>query len=266
MPPEKNNNSPFLTRSMLSFGEGASFKLRIRSQAKDALPIAIRGVTKDGPFSNIHIPSGSFNATTQDFNLTDIPMFLSVTDSNSSFLRGQCHITLQLLVNGEIVQDLCAGYVSVLGGISWPQTNIQSSIPGRGQFVTIAGADPAIDAEIVDEVPQETTWRLLGMRFAFVTDAAVANRIVHVVLKNGSTVIADIVSGTAQTGGTTKNYSVVFGLGAGTFADDNDIIIPAPSDFWLPSGFDIATTITNRQPDDDLGAATYYVERFIETV
>ena len=122
---------PFITRDMLSFGRTTSLKLRVVSQANAVATFYIRVVTREGKskFSATTLSTGAMSTST--FNIPDIPTLISVRDDDGNFTQGSCYVTLSLLMDNDVVYELCSGYIYQQKGISWPIGSANDPIPNR---------------------------------------------------------------------------------------------------------------------------------------
>lgn len=257
---------PFLTREMLRFGNKAKVELQIQAVSVDAGEVKIRGYNRSGFFEYSHSVTGGGTTSSETFAIPDLPIGLSVIDDGSWFVQGECYATVSLLINGEVVQDLCSGFVFYGKGISFPVANSIDTRPGGGQIVTISGTNPAAGAEVSMSVPSGQIYRILAINFSLTTDANAANRRVHVQFQSETTgMTIDCYGDTDQAASVSRTYScAAFGATPAT-TDDNDIIIPIPQDIYLPAGGDIKTATTNKQAGDDYGIPRVLVERFFSS-
>ncbi|MBA7569125.1 hypothetical protein ES708_10863 [subsurface metagenome] len=132
----------------------------------------------------------------------------------------------------------------------------------HGRIVSITGTDPAAGAEISEVVPARRRWRILAVRFTFVTLAEVADRIVHLHLDDGTNSFTDICVTTVHTASTTKVYNFA-NFGSTQLAPVDCLYIPLPP-FPLLEGYRIRTETENIAGDDDLSAPQLLVEEWID--
>lgn len=247
---------------MLGFEYATSFQLQIRSKATAVRTIDIRGITKDGPFIFKHITTADSGTKTENFSLTDLPIFVSVLDPVGLLGAGGGYITLNLVINGNALYNLVAGYTGFNTVLSWPPAAYEPQTIPSGRQIPLVGADPAAGAEISVTNDAEEQWVILGISFTLVTDATVANRMVHLVFKEGSFVYAECIAGLAQGASLTRKYTCYPTTPGGTLAEDNDIIIPIPRRIKMMDTNDIITETTNLQAGDNFGAPTLLFERY----
>lgn len=253
---------PFLTRKMLDFQEATTFGLRIVSQAAQTDVVTIRGATKAGAFTLKHTPTNDSVPKTEDFNLPDLPLWITISMTSVNILRGDCFVTASLIINGDLIQDLTSGYISSNRGVSWPTTDLQESQPPIGLYTSANGSDPAAGNNISITVPDNQMWRVHNVKFQLVAAAAAASRVVHVLFTRGSLVVYEGISATAQIISETKNYHVQHQTVGGSVAAADEIIIPMPPYIDLFPGDTITTVTDAKNAGDNYGIPTAGFERF----
>lgn len=260
MPDFDIRNLPFLTRKMLSFESAASFSLRVTVQSTDTIPIAVTGATKDGSFTFSIIPTNDRAPQDFDLGISDLPLWVSVLDTETEYERGQLYVIVSLLVNGNPVHQLTAGYVYRQNGITYPATSNVEPSSSFGALVMSSSADPAAGAEISYTSPDFTFQKIRGARFTLVTSATVANRRVHVVVTPIGGPALNFISSVDQPASTTRHYTLAPISGLGTYSDDNDIIIPISPDLVIPGVSTVTTETTNIQVGDNFSVMSLYCE------
>lgn len=255
---------PFVTRHMLDFEFATKFELVTNYKVSDAVPFTVAGATKSGTFSYKVVPTVATGTTELRFPLNDLPIWVSVVDTDYATEKGDTYVSVDLAINNNTVQSLCAGYVYTTHGISWPQTTRQDSGAVRGKITSSGSTDPAAGSEMSLVVPTGETWRIISIRFTLVTDANVANRRVHLKFTGGSETMIEAISGTDHVASTTRVYTCYFTGGGATLAEDNDIIIPLPQNFMATAGTTISSQTTNKQAGDNFSFMEVNYERFFE--
>lgn len=262
MEPDNFSPTPFITRKMLSFEHGIAFSLQLRSHGVTGTQIKIQGVTKEGPFTLTQTVSATGAEVSNTFRIPDIPIFLSVVDTDLSINQGQCFVRVSLLANGVEIRQLTTGYVYQFHSVAWPEYAAPDMVPNHGFFKTVSGADPAANVEATLSVASNELWRILKFTVTLVTDANAANRRVHFVIGSGATSSIDCFSTVDQTASLTRKYSVAAYGAVPDETDDDDIIVAMPQDMWLVSGGTIATATVSRQATDNFGVISALVESF----
>jgi hypothetical protein len=257
------NDYPFVWRKMLDFQEGASFDMRLRTNSDTTGTIIVRGATKQGPFSFAAALDGAFADQEFTFHISDIPIWVSVIDQDNVFTRGQVYTTLSLMVNGQIVHMLCAGYCYSALSPTFPATEFKETTAAHGRWLQLSSTNPAAGDELSLSITGAQRTLVRAVRFTLVTDANAANRFVHLVFTLNSGAVLNFFSSVAQTATTTRNYTCVPIGAAGAFSEDNDILIPIPPDFLIDGGTSIDTETTGKQAGDNFGVMNVIVERWI---
>jgi len=252
---------PFVTRDMLKFGRSAGLRLFISVVGRTTANLILRFATRDGISEHTIAYTGTGARQTFSVNITDIPMFLSLTTETFTVIQGDLYATVDLQINQETVQNLCSGYVYRLHSISWPISNNPDIIPNRGGIRMLNGANPAAGSEVADTVPAGQMWRILQFVVTLVTDANAANRRVHLQIDNNSFAGPDIFGSVDQAASTTRKYSFIVGGSALDEADDNDIIVPLPEHLYVLGSGSVNTVTTNLQAGDDFGFTMYCIEQ-----
>lgn len=265
--PEKESRLkfPFTVRDMLAFEHGAAFSLRIKSQSTIAQTVIIRGMTAEGLFAFKHIMTADSTITEQVFRITDVPVWVSVTDYDEVLHQGEAYISLNIEINGDTLYELCAGLVYWGKSISWPTSNSQDKRPGGGRITSVTSANPAAGAEASITVPDGQIWRLIATQITLVTSATVANRRVHIVPILDSAQEIHCISPIDQAASLSRQYSAAFYAVPAVNSDDNDILVNLPQNILLKAGETIDTQTVNLQTGDDFSAMKVLAEIFFDT-
>ncbi len=262
MPPEKELTLPFLTREMLQFEHGATFGLRVRSQTNRAEMITVRGMTREGAFTFSHVTDGTGNLIEQTFAIPDMPIMVSAVDVGNVYIQGEAFVALSVTVNGDLLQELASGYVHGLHGVSWPSQTLEDPRPGGGVISVLRPANPAVATDLEIEVTNGEVWRFMALRLTLVTDANVADRRAHVRIDFGVQPLIDAYSDIDQTASLTRLYSAAsFGTQPSAINDD-DILIPFPSDIFLNVSMSVETEVLNLQAGDQIQDVQLLIERW----
>lgn len=257
-----NFKVPFLTRKMLSFEHATTFSVRIRSKSFANSTVTIRGFTSEGVFNFNHTVVNTALTQSQTFRIPDIPIMLCVADEVNILNQGETFVTVDLLINGDKVAELCSGLVYQSKGISYPATNILDKRPGGGQLTYVAGTNPAAGAEIVEFVPSNEVWRIMAAKFTLTTDANVANRRVHLFFQTGGTGITRFYNDIDHAASLARIYNFSQHSDMVDREDNTQIMAPMPQNIILINGVRIATSTTNKQAGDQFSSISFYVERW----
>jgi len=215
-----------------------------------------------------HVPNTDRTAASSDYPL-GCGWLKSITAIASSGSPVYAHVFIRVdLVRGKgagatVLQTLMQGPVSALTRRAWPGSPISASIEGPGAIRSITGTDPAANVEISETVPTGARWRPLSWRATLVTDANVANRVVDLIVDDGTNVIVQRSAISVQAASSTFAYIAAQGGDLGS-SGNNQILIPWPAGLWLPAGFRIRTSTLNRQATDNWGAPQMLVEESLE--
>lgn len=132
----------------------------------------------------------------------------------------------------------------------------------HGRIRSITGTDPAAGAEISETVPDRLRWLIRGVYFTFTTSATVANRLVHLIIDDGTNIIAKICVVVAHAADTAKDYS---------FANYGSTQINPVDCFYLPipllplvAGYRIRTSTDLIEGDDDFSAPQLLIEEWTD--
>lgn len=235
---------------MLDFEFGTTFGIRIITQSTFTGIVTIRGATKSGPFVYKHTTDVALAATNSTFQLNDIPLWVTVVDTEGVYVSGQCYVRVQLVLNGDALHELAAGYVWRNRGLSYPPIDSEAQSMTKGINTTIAVGAPGAGNEFSSGVSLETQLRLQGLRFLLTASATVANRRVHLQFKRGGTVLYETFAAVDHTASQAMFYSCWPVPTAGAYNHDNDILIPIPDGLILGENDTVNTATVNLQAGD----------------
>lgn len=261
-PEEKIVSLPFVTRKQLDFEFATTFALTLGYQTTTSSAIVVAGFTKAGAFRHKFNPVTTGVLTYETLSLPDVPIGVSVIDVNNGFEQGSLFCQLFLDINKTSALELCAGLVHTTKSISWPHNTSIDPRPGGGHLDTVQGTDPAAGVEISETVPGNEVWKIIAVRFTLVTAAVAVSRRVHLQIVNEGAIIFDTFNDVDQIISETKAYTCAAFGDLPDRTDDNDILIPIPSNLVLDEGSIIRTSTTNLDAGDNFGAPSIYVEKF----
>lgn len=142
------------------------------------------------------------------------------------------------------------------------KTNVYGVRDGKtGSVYTVAGSDPAAGAEVTYTVGSGQALLLKGIRFALVTDATVANRVVALQIKDDAGVVVFETSAAInQAASLTYTYTFAAGLGYRDTAISTGLTLGVgiPDDLLLPAGWTIVTSTTLIKAGDNYGAPVIF--------
>ena len=250
---------------MFKGGKAGRLEITITSRASVSADITLRFLTREGQtiVNQTTVAGSAF--TTSTFRVSEMPILLTVGDRNDAFDQGECFVTVQLLLNGDVIFEFCSGYVYGHKRISWPSTSSPDIMPHRGVIRRVTGTNPAAGSDFSQTVPAGRVWNIHAMSFFFTTSATVANRRVHIEFAIAGGPSLDIYSADDQAASLSLKYTVAGFTGAHPQSNDNDHIIMLPPNIWLPDGSTIITDTLNIQVGDDYTAPLFLVEEFLNT-
>ena len=262
MPETDLSSLPFLTRKMLAFEEGAVFDLEVLIRDKWYADYKIIGATKEGPFTLLAQGDGSGDEVSYVFNITNVPLFITLTTEDTSVDRTDTYARVFLRINKTRVLKLFAGFIYQRKSLGWPITESDDPVLKIGTFGYGSSADPAAGAEITQTVPAGYLWIVESCAFTLITDATVATRQVHLIIDDGSStpVMVEALAGATQAANLTRTYR--FGkYGSLPVASANLTILGLlPNTLILPAGYRIRTVTDNLQAGDNYGKAYIFTQ------
>lgn len=256
---------PYLTRDMLDFKHSASFSLILEHQSYSATTLLIIGATKSGTFTFKAINDGTRAINTTKFGIPDVPIWVSIIDSVSTNVRGESFAKLSLGINGDKVQQLCAGYLYGIVGVSWPQTNLNESNPGMGKLITLKPANPAQGQPVIITVPSNAVYKLRQAFIIGTTSAIGGTDTVYISAKNGDGTRAIQTIGTyVQAAGVSFHYGLVAGAPSTQVAAQLIATMQIPDNLILgPGGIFMIGWVTNGGPGGSFSEVEVLVEEWL---
>lgn len=131
------------------------------------------------------------------------------------------------------------------------------------QFLRVVTvAVPTAGADFVATCPGEAIWRVLGGRFVFTTSAAVANRLVSLILDDQTDSLLQTPAGAVQAAGAAQPYSLFPGSPSASLAGA-PWLLPTPTDglVMLP-GHRLRSSTALIDVGDQYSAIKLYVEQY----
>lgn len=265
-PPKQSKHTqhqmPFLTRNMLKYGPEATFELQIRHQGNIAGTFQVSGGTRSALISTNISFAADAGAVTTTIRIDDFPIFLAVSSTDVANVQGALFVTINVLINGEIVACLLSGNVTEARPLTWPAQNLHEQIPNRGEISIVVSDDPATDAEVSLTLDNNEIWLVHWASIQLTTANPGGNRVLHIKFTADTAGEIDMFANSAQAGNLTRLYHAAQYGDLGDPFDDNDILIPLPNNLWLEPSTVITTDVSVRQTGDDLGPLTIMREKF----
>lgn len=161
----------------------------------------------------------------------------------------------QMLVNGYLIHKQ---------SLTYPNPRFVGLREGPGRITTIVGTDPAPGQEISESVPSGTVWRLISVRFGFLTSATGGNRSVTLVLDDGTNVLVSIDYVAQQAANADWAYNYATGFTRLTTPSLYYPNIHLPMNMVMLPGWRIRTWTSAMQADDNYSAPIMNVEEWVE--
>lgn len=199
------------------------------------------------PLSNGHLVSLTARASTGPLQRGDLFAIIGISDRQAP--------------QPQFRYVLVADYITVNSPIAWPYGRALSPVEGPGSINRAKPANPAAGADFTFTIPPGQKWRVRGVRWTFVTSAAIATRIPHLELQIGGDILLRI-GALSQAASLSGNF---YFAPIGSTVDDATTITgarvqPIPLDLLLPSGSTILSTTTAIQAADQISAIVIYRE------
>lgn len=244
----------------------------VSAKAGVTVTVSVRVVNQAGGVQR-HVftfqPGSTRAVQQQDFPIGDGSLCdVSVETPVGAPLYGQVYAMVQLIVGlgGEKqrVSTLTAGYVTQTTPIFGPTTTAAPPVDGPGALRVLVAAVPGAGADVSETVPVGARWELVSLRGILTAGAAVANRLVSLVLDDGANVFFQDTGGFSQVASTAATYC--FAQGSSKLAVPTNTLVPgnAPNDNRLSAGFRIRTSTTGIQAADQWSLVIYEVREWLE--
>jgi hypothetical protein len=255
---------PFLTREMLKFEQATVFSISLSSVSGVLGTVVIRGATRSGVFTLKHTLTANNAEVDESFNVPDIPIWLTATISGAGAQVGEVYLRVSLALNGDIAQTYFAGYIYDAHSLSWPVANVSAPTPtGMGRIRQLSASVPAAGSDpVVNLTPSRLTKIKYGVA-TLTTSATVANRVVHFTATPAGATVLNFISSVNQAASTTRQYTFCALGTAGSYNDDNDIIVPIAPDIIGYDEYDVRLQTTNLQAGDQWSQFRICVEEWV---
>ncbi|MDP2958506.1 MAG: hypothetical protein Q8N53_18920, partial [Longimicrobiales bacterium] len=198
------------------------------------------------------------------YELHGRPTSMQISPLVAPVRRGECYVRATLMLDGEPVLRLVAGYITDGAALAWPGGQFEGFTDGAGLPRTITGTNPAAGAEVAEAVPTNARWQVKGIKFALVTDATVADRRVDLNYGEVAVGVNEIIVEAVQAASASGVYTFYSLAPRETAFTVGQIESPLPPDLILFQGWSITTYTVNLQAGDNYGAPVLTVEEWIE--
>jgi hypothetical protein len=222
-----------------------------------------------GPFNHELVPTTNRAASTRNETLGEGWLLdWSVVVIGGTPLIGQTYAMVEIVRGAKgallALSILGSGYVTANKRIGGPDISAMDFLDGGGALRSITAAVPAPGAEISETVPAGARWELICLSFTFVTAVAVANRVVRILIDDGTLTYARISTGTNQAASLTVFYTAGQGLPFFAFATDSTDELPLPVNLKMGAGHRWRTVTAQIQAADQYSAIQYLVREWTE--
>jgi len=138
------------------------------------------------------------------------------------------------------------------------------SLPSQsGTLVINTVANPVPGNEFVIQTPAGVQARIIGIRFALTTVAAVADRRVYYEIVDATRIITRVYNDTAQTATQLRYYSIWSGFHGLPGLTHEEYVMPWPNNYVQQQTFWVHVFIFNWQAGDALTEIAYAAEEWI---
>ena len=257
------NVLPFLQRFMLAFEHATRFGVRVTTYSTSAGELRIRGATRNGSIFLKHAVTTDSEGSQTDFELDDVPIFLTAFDELTQFSQGSLYVTVDLIANGDIIHRLLSGYVYFPHALSFPAINDVDIRPGEGKRSDEVTTDPAAGSEIGFDNTGLGFKRFIAGAFTLVTDSTAQNRRVHFVVFNQDLNIYDCYASIDQPASQTYKYVLAPYPVVQSTINNNIVQIPIPPNMIIHSGDTFGTSTLNLHSGDNFSAMEFRTEKFL---
>ena len=153
---------------------------------------------------------------------------------------------------------LWQGFIPYNAAVGWPGTPTKDVSDGAGTIRSITGTAPGAGVDISEVCPSNRRWQLLMFRASLTSSATVANRLVNIILDDGTNMLYRLTANTNQPASQTNGYNVASGI-PNAFDGAVDIGTTLPQPTIIKAGCRIKTSTTNLQAGDQWTAPQYLV-------
>lgn len=231
--------------------------------ANPALVVVARLLRPDGVISYNHERIGAVPANTLTkfiFQLAEgFLLDVCVSAISSTLVAGDCFVRVDLQHNSQAgtspFATLISGYVTATDTLPWPPIEPgQDATPPSGTSSVVV-ANPAAGAEWLYTVPAGVPAILSSVHFIFTTSAAVADRVPHLVVDDGTNTLVQKTHYTAQAASQAGEYNFAH-FGGDDAAPVGYVVFPSFPPTAVKAGYRIGTLTTAIDAADQYSAIT----------
>jgi len=159
--------------------------------------------------------------------------------------------------------ELVASYVTGAHHSAWPDGIFEGPTDGNGLIRIVTGTDPAVGNALFEFPPENTRWKLKGMRFSYTTSALGVARLVRITFNAGTGAFQTSPANGTQAPGTIRTYFLAW-WGEAPTAGITDIFLMIPPETILDEFYIIASSVESGLSGDDFNAPLLYVEEWLD--
>jgi hypothetical protein len=235
----------------------------LSSVANPALVVVARLLRPDGVISYNHERIGAVTANTITkfiFQLAEgFLLDVCVSAVGSSLAAGECFVRVDLQHNSQAgtspFATLANGYVTANHTVAWPSIEPAQDVTPLAATLAVTVANPAAGAEWLYTVPAGVTAILNSVHFIFTTSAAVADRLPHLVIDDGTNTLTQKTHYTVQAAGQAGEYNFAH-FGGDDAAPVGYVVFPSVPPTPVKAGYRIGTVTTAIDVLDQYSAIT----------
>lgn len=239
-------------------------EVRLRYFASVEAGIYINVLTKHGVESKAIATVNDRAAHLETWRLVDLPLMVSTQVGLIHIRRGQVWVDVTLRFGQMLEMHLFNGYIYHWHNLTWPPGVFDDMTASPGCLRSITGTDPDAGSNAVETVPGNTRWRLVSFVVSLTTSADAGDRVVHIVVDDGTNELARWVSPSAQVASKTYAYYSESGVGVEQSLRSNRVVLPLPPALLLFQGWRIRTATDGMFAADNYGAPQMLVEEWLE--
>lgn len=191
----------------------------------------------------------------------------SVVVTAGNVIHGAAYATMALLYGSgaseSVSEVLASGYLSTIGGLSYPYGRNEQPGEGRPNIVGVGPISPAAGVNASFAPPTQSVIRLTMVQVQLTTDAVAANRTMQLNLPSpGGGQVFQLQTPAVQ--GPNLNNVYLFYIGATFAVVGTRQYIPLPDGILFPNGASISTLVIGLDVGDTVQISTLMYEEWVQ--
>lgn len=235
-----------------------------------AVAMEVRYLTTSGEISvqeELLTGPNSRTPARRQFGLTESYILsVSLQPQSAALFRGQLYGSIALVRSqGPAVSytyQLAQGYLGLLNPVRWPNPMSDWSTLGAGFLTLFTLSAPAAGAEWSYTPAANVRQRIVSIRAALTTSAAVANRQVSVQITQGGQVIARLYAGAVQAASLSRGYTIIGGVPV--YQQQNELVINFGNPLSVTSNVTLASATTSIDAADQWSTVQIGTEDWLD--